>query len=264
MGILSRIIGRKDATNAQRRLKQARYNVEDYYDINSPKGRKQFLEQRIFAEKESREKQRVLQYKEADRQARIRKTVGGRLAALQKRITAKQVQRQRVDPRTGRTIWYTQTVARGSTPIRNFGRKKQAYQGKKGHAGRGRPSGSYKYRMPDGRPVDVFTWRRYVSQQRAIAKQNYQMQMARNPQMAQQFNQQAPQGVPIQQAGNTVRAPNAYIKSPDYEQFPKDLHVWEGGNAVGLDNPIQQQSGYFNEIDLMSGKTKIRKQGSLM
>jgi hypothetical protein len=155
------------------------------------------------------------------------------------------------------------------------GRSSSGYQGKKGYASRGRPRGpSGKYFIPGRGPVDVFTWRKYMSAMRRAntssnipspyPQQRYSKQpfpgQGQFPQQPQQFMQQ---GIPMAQDAPEMQG--AIVNTPDYDPYPKEMKVFHNGNPLGIDKGYQNApDSYFYEVDLFSGQPKLRKQGELV
>jgi len=157
------------------------------------------------------------------------------------------------------------------------------YQGKKGYASRGRPKGTVKYKDDQGRPIDVFTWRRLQSAKRALIRYNLRAvqakeQSERLPQYerqqyqpsSEQMDQQQPQQVQYQQPQQVQYQQPQYV-APQQQRRPIGTPFRSSGGRPY--EPVPQErlahsqtyADAVETVDLMSGrryfKPKPRPEG---
>jgi len=221
-----------------------------------------------FKELRKKREQKALAQQQALKE---KKSIAGKLERFGKTISKLRRGRIATGPITS-TYRAIAPSKLGRSPFK-LKRKTTKYQGKKGHARRGRPKGSYKYFIPGKGPVSVFTWRKYLSQQKQLMKMRLQQLKAKqqvySPIQQQALQQQIQQQM-IQQPQPQIQSPQgatmppAYIPEPTYEQRPSDLKIWEEGPGLGLNPTIQQQSQMIQEVDLATGKIRLKKGGSFL
>lgn len=224
MAILKRFFGKKEEPES----------FQEYYERKSPRGAKERV-QRMKNLAEAQKIEMAIRRKEELAQAKTAKPA-----------------------KSGFIKSYTK-LQRRIIPLR----KSKKYQGKTGQRGRGRHRGSYKYYIPGVGRASVFQWRRYISQQKQAAKAQLQalkLQQQGYTPYETQYTQPNHAIAPNQQG----RLPKAVIPSPQYEQYPSDLKVWEDMPGLGLNPTVQQQSQYYYEKDLATGRIKLRKGGSFL
>lgn len=144
--------------------------------------------------------------------------------------------------------------------------------------GRGRPKGSYTYFIPGRGKVDVFTYRRWLREQRNQQKQQFQQQLtqisAQQKAYAQQYPEMANQQIPL----NRIYGRNPYQQPQNpYQQFqPQPQNQWQPAQPVQPSlkeisilerTPVNlgaEGQDTFVELDFVTGQPKIRRRGNLL
>lgn len=134
--------------------------------------------------------------------------------------------------------------------------------------GRGRPRGSYTYSIPGKGRVDVFTYRKWLSQQKRMAQQQLQTQIAMQRARSRVIQQKYPELSPEQQQ---MIAPQSYPQYPQYPQQRPVPIVQPSLKEMSIleRTPLTMGSAFapedsFTELDLMSGRPKQKRVGSLL
>jgi len=110
-----------------------------------------------------------------------------------------------------------------------------------GRGSRGRPRGSYTYFIPGKGKVDVFTWRRYLAQQNALAKQQLQVQKAQRKVYRQVYSDANSEFQP--QQGAQVSQPQ--FQSQSQSQFSQERY------PIPINNPVPQVQPSLKEISIL-------------
>lgn len=128
--------------------------------------------------------------------------------------------------------------------------------------GRGRPRGSFKYFIPGKGPVDVFTWRRYIRQQRNLVNGVIQRRAVVQDAIRQGLQNQPQQNIQYRQPQTAQALAQQYQQMRPVMGVETSLREVSALDRTGI-NPGPEPQQNFVELDLVSGLPKQRRLGNL-